>query len=233
VNAGKRTIRQLLTRLAIQAARLGPLEKELLNLLVTTRGTRDLRAFLRRHDYLVGMAFNRSESPRGVLAEFNLGTEVAWDFLVLGCSAAWWDVTFVHLGPAGARFFLKDGSPTQAHQDVLHQLAGCKLWTQLNEEYLRAKVAAMLAPLGLPSSPAALARNGAEELRHPRCAVSFHYCFVMGRRDPTLNDGTASHALDQALSPPPIVTYDRLLDAARRFDRADALAQASLRFWKG
>jgi hypothetical protein len=65
--------------------RTGPMERKILKVLDTTSGERQVHSFLKKHDHLVGMAFHSNTHPRGVVSEFNLGSELRCDFLVLIC----------------------------------------------------------------------------------------------------------------------------------------------------
>lgn len=194
---------------------------------------RDVKVFLRRHDYLVGLALGRSESPRGVLADFAQDSAWACDFVVLGCAPAWWDITLVHLDSPKVRHHQQNGRPTHAFETAAQRLAAWCEGVAANRPLLRALIARAIAPLGLPPSSPDSGGDAAREIVHTDCAVSFQSCIVLGRREPV-----PPLPLHRRKKPDPalaswIATYDDLLDAARRFDDADVLQRQSWEFWKG
>ena len=62
--------------------RRGLLERKFIKVLDTASGERTVHAFLKKHDYLVGMTFRSNTHPSGVVSEFKLGAEFRCDFLV-------------------------------------------------------------------------------------------------------------------------------------------------------
>src|SRR5690242_3786305 len=88
----------------------GPIERKLAKALNESTGERDIHAFLKKHPFLIGMAFRSNTHPAGVISEFRLGAEFRCDFIVLSYCSAWWSVDLVELEAPNSRLYLADGT---------------------------------------------------------------------------------------------------------------------------
>jgi hypothetical protein len=213
--------------------RPGPLERKFLKVLDEASGEKDAHAFLKKHDHLVGMAFHSNTHPRGVISEFKLGAELRCDFIVLSCCSAWWTVDFVELKSPNARLYLKDGTQAQALRTANRQIRERKLWIQENESYLRNRLSDLFQRVGLFASGAMSVPDAATEIRDPRCTLNCDFHIVIGRRARlTLTDQQA-RVQDSKDTHVNIATYDRLVEVARRYDKASRFDKEGFRYRKG
>lgn len=211
----------------------GPLERKILKVLDAASGERQVHTFLKKHDYLVGMAFHSNTHPCGVVSEFKLGAELRCDFLVLSCCSAWWTADFVELKSPNARLYLKDGTPSKALRIVNKQIRDRKLWTRENEPYLRSRLSDLFERIGLHASGATRIPDAATEIRDPRCLLACDFHIVIGRREhlsPSDQRARVQESRDTRIS---IATYDRLVETARRYDDANKFDKGGFRYRKG
>jgi hypothetical protein len=214
-------------------ARLGRRERELVRALDNASDERSIHAFLKKHPYLVGMAFHSNSHPCGVVSEFKLGAEFRCDFLVLSCCSAWWAADFVELKPPNARLYLRDGTPSKSLRIANREIRDWKQWSRENEPYLRSRLSDFFESIDLCASGASQIPDAATEIRDPRCALTTRFHIVIGRRNllsPHEQRARIQDSLDSGVG---IATYDRLVDAARRYDRANQFDKSAFRYRKG
>lgn len=213
--------------------KIGPLERKILELLDTTSGEREIHAFLKKHDYLVGMTFHSNSHPRGVVSEFKFGAEFRCDFLVLSCCSAWWSADFVEIEPPNSSLYLADRTPTKTLRVANRQIRDWKQWARENDSYLRNRFSELFVRLKLPASGALGVPDAATEIRDPHCILVCNYHIVIGRRQNISTDEQRARVQDSLDTGVSIATYDRFVEAARRYDEADKFRKESFRYWKG
>ena len=213
--------------------RPGRLERDLVRVLDQALDERGIHAFLKKHAYLVGMAFHSNSHPCGVESEFKLGAEFRCDFLVVSCCSAWWSADFVELKPPNARLYLKDGTASKGLRIANREIRDWKQWSRENESYLRGRLSDLFEQIGLCASGASQVSDAATEIRDPRCALTTRFHIVIGRRNllsPHEQRARIQDSLDSGVG---IATYDRLVDAARRYDGASQFDKSAFRYRKG
>ena len=213
--------------------RCGSLECKFLKVLDAASGERAVHAFLKKHDYLIGMTFRSNTHPSGVVSEFELGAEFRSDFLVLSCCSAWWSVDFVELESPNAGLYLKNGTPSKCLRIATRQIRDWKQWARENESYLRNRLSNLFEKIGLPASGATSVPDAATEIRDPRCILTSSYHIVIGRRQALSSVEQRARVQDSLDTGVAIATYDRIVETASRFDRADKWGKSSFKHWKG
>lgn len=214
-------------------ARLGRRERELVRVLDNASDERSVHAFLKKHPYLVGMAFHSNSHPSGVVSEFELGAEFRCDFLVLSCCSAWWSADFVELKPPNSRLYLKDGTQSKSLRTACREIRDWKQWSRENEGNLRSRLSDLFERIGLCASGASSFPDAATEIRDPRCMLTTHFHVVIGRRQ-LLSSAEQRARIEESLDGNmSIATYDRLIDAARRYDRATEFNKREIRHREG
>ena len=213
--------------------RPGPLDRKILKVLDTASGERQVHSFLKKHDFLVGMAFHSNTHPCGVVSEFKLGAELRCDFLVLSCCSAWWTADFVELKSPNARFYLKDGTPSKALRIANKQIRERKLWTRENEAYLRSRLSDLFERIGLHASGASSIPDAATEIRDPRCLLACDFHIVIGRRKRLSAADQRARVQESRDSGVSIATYERLVETACRYDSASRFEREGFRYRKG
>lgn len=217
----------------IPAYKPGPLERKFRNARSVSTDERQVHAFLKNHDFLVGMTFHSNTHPRGVVSEFELGAEFRCDFLVLSCCSAWWSADFVELKAPNARLYLKDGTASKSLRIANREVRDWKQWTRENEPYLRSRLSNLFERLDLSASGATEIPDAATEIRDPHCALNCSFHILIGRRaelSPPHQRARVQESLDGRVG---IATYDRIVESARRYDQGDKFSKEGFRYRKG
>ena len=220
--------------LTASCKRTGSVERKLRKILNESRDERNVHAFLKEHDFLVGMTFRSNTNPGGVISEFELGAEFRPDFIVLSSCSAWWTADFVELESPKARLYLAARTESKILRTANRQIRDWKLWSRHHEDYLRSRLSGLFAKHQVPASGALpMIEYAADEILHPNCVLTSHYHIVIGRRKqltPAEQLARTQDSLDHHVN---IATYDRLLESASRYDRATTFDKEGLRYRKG
>jgi len=190
-------------------------------LLAKTEGEREITAFLKKHPAILLDALVRFGDGSCVVADFPFGTEFKADFAVLAPFSGGWEVHFVELEPPDAHLFNADGTAAKRLNQAIAQVSEWRTFIEKNRS-------TVLRDLTRFAKDRDLVRGPREQeptchvgwpIDHPRAAHIRHYDIVIGRRN-TLSDQEVerksafkeNHQID-------VMTFDRLLEAARNRDR--------------
>jgi len=212
--------------------RPGPLELKFLKILQKSTGERQAHAFLKRHDFLVGMTFRSSTHTGAVVSEFEFGAEFRCDFLVLSHCSAWWSADFIELESPNSALYLADGTETRTLRVAKRQIRDWRQWAGKNEGYLRQRLSTIFTQRGTPASGAISAPDAATEILLPNCALTYTFHIVIGRREHLSPLEQSARAQDSRHGGVSIATYDRFLDVAHRYDGADKGGKEAFEYWK-
>ncbi len=201
------------------------LETELLDILDSNSGEREIHCFLKKNKKLIEMAFNRAWNFHICVPEFRLGSDFRSDFLILSSHSANWHGIFIELKSFNSKLYNSNGFPTKPLQQAKQQIASWKEWIRINEQYLRSCFAKILdnnkAPAIWPLPIEHYSKgysSGAAEISDMRCRVEYYYHIVIGRSSTLTPKERELRSNDTAWGGPEIATYDRLLTMAKRLD---------------
>ena len=187
------------------------------------KNEREIQPFLKAHPLLVRNAFNVwAWNHVEALPEFQLGADGKVDFLVLSAHSGNWNSIFVELKSPRVKLFTKQGLPSQALNKALQQLDDRERWVRKHEGLFRETLSRHLAAVEAPAycSNASVHQSGETEILDPRTVIHFKYVAVVGRRSLLTPDDQARRAQIRGRSGS-VATYDRLVDVAEKFDRAE------------
>lgn len=191
---------------------------------------RKIQPFLKEHPILVRNTFNVwAWNHAEALPEFALGAEGKVDFLVLSADSGSWHAVFVELKSPKARFFTKNGVPGKDLNLALSQLDKRERWVRRYENVFRGALSDHLQKIDAPArcSNAAIHQKASTEILDPRVVIDFSYVAVLGRRNELTEDDRYRRTSIRERKT--VATYDRLLDVAKKIDRAESeLAEAQL-----
>jgi hypothetical protein len=203
------------------------IEVQLSNILNSKQGERAVHKFLKDHNQLVVMAFNRAWNFYTCVPEFKLGDEFRSDFLILSSHSRNWHAIFIELKDFNTKLYNKDGSPTNLLRQAQRQINDWKEWVRINESYLRQRFASILKKEEAPAIwPHTIPNNkkgyisGSSEVADIKNCVDYYYHIVIGRSSTLTPEEREFRQKDSAWGGPEIATYDRLLTMARRVDKA-------------
>jgi hypothetical protein len=203
------------------------IEKQLLQILDSDQGEREVHNFLKRHRELVVMAFNRAWNFVTCVPEFKFGAEFRADFLILSAHSGHWYATFIELKDFKTKLYNKNGIPTKSFQQAKKQISDWSEWIRINEPYLRKRFSSILekekAPAVWPNQIENFTKGykcGATEIADMASYVEFNYHVVIGRSSTLSPEERKLRQNDMSWGGPEVATYDRLLTMARREDTA-------------
>ena len=212
----------------------GPLERKFSKELLKTTGERAIHLLLKLNDFLIGMAFKTSTHPRGVFSEFRLGQDFRSDYVAVSSCSGWYDVNFIELESPKERLFLKDGTPSKPLRIAQRQISDWKDWYRKNENTLRTALIDLFSKANMHATGAiSEVADAADELGNPNCALTCRFWIVVGRRDSLSKLDDQRRGIELNENEISICTYDRILEAARRYDQADRITKEGFRYWKG
>ncbi len=188
-----------------------------------SRNEREIQPFLKKHILLVRNTLNVwAWNYVDVLAEFPLGADFKADFLIISADSGRWHTVFLELKSHRARLFTKRGVPSRELSLALRQLDDWERWVDRNEALVRDQLSKYFARRRVPAYCSRADRHvsAASEIRDPRTLVDFQFKVLMGRRS-QLTDDEQERRGSYRMKGRDIVTYDRLLDFARKHDEAE------------
>jgi len=180
-----------------------------------------ISSFLKLHPLILshtvkGFAFSRLVSP-----EFRFGTDFRADFVLLGPYSGGCDIHFVELEPPGAALFTKRGRPAKRLNEALSQVNDWKRYIEKHRDAVLHELSKHVQKHELvfdyhESEPTC---NGGWHLYHPEIWLHWHYSIIIGRRSELSMREQGLKASFSNTNGVEIITYDRLLDAAREMDK--------------
>ena len=200
------------------------LERLLTSAMTRAKNERELQPFLKKHALLVRNTLNVwAWNYVECFPEYQFGADLRADFLVLSADSGAWNAVFVELKSHRLRPFTKVGVPSRSLNAALRQLDDWERWLKRNEDLFRGDLAKRLDRSRVPAqcSSADRHRFANTELTDPRTAIHFHYRVVMGRRA-HLSQEDQERRDSLYIKDRELLTFDRFLDSARKFDAADA-----------
>ena len=208
------------------------IEIQLTNILDSKQGERKVHKFLKEHQQLVTMAFNRAWNFYTCVPEFEFGSEYRSDFLILSSHSVHWYAIFIELKDYNIQLYNKSGTPTKSLRQAEKQINDWCEWTRVNDPYLRQRFSKILEHEKAPAIWSHSIQNvtqgynsGASEIADMKSYVEFHYHIVIGRSSTSLPEERKRRLEDKTWGGPEIATYDRFLTMARRLDEATMLSR--------
>lgn len=209
---------------------MSSIENKLLKILELDKGERRIHEFLKEHNELVVMAFNRAWNFHVCVPEFKLGGEFRSDFLILSAHSGHWHAIFIELKDFKSKLYNKTGNPTKSFQQAQNQIKDWREWTRINEPYLRQRFSAILEKENAPAIWPHPIENytkgyssGASEIADMKSYIDFYYHIVIGRSSTLTPEEREFRQKDNSWGGAEVATYDRLLTMAKRVDNAEKL----------
>lgn len=185
---------------------------------------RQLQPYLKKYPLLVRNTLNVwAWNYVECIPEYQFGADLRADFLVLSADSGAWNVVLVELKSHRMRPFTKSGIPSRSLNTAVRQLDDWERWLRRNEALFRSGLAKRLKPKRVPAqcSPADTHQWAHTELVDPRTVIHFHYRVVLGRRA-HLSQDDQERRDSLYVKGRELLTYDRFLDTARKFDAANS-----------
>jgi len=198
--------------------------EQYLNVLQNTKNEREIHRFLKSRPYLVRNTFNAwAWNYVEVLPEYPLSNKYHIDFLILSADSGQWHASIVELKSPAVKPFTKGGLYSQYLNKGIKQLEERIAWFESNPVRFREQLSTHFRKHSICAqcSNADDHIYASTEILDPRTCISFQYFIVIGRRKMIPHDfQSRRHPL--GLNRIEIVSYDRMLNAAEKLDKAES-----------
>lgn len=146
--------------------------------------------------------------------EFRLGAEFVADFIVLSAHSGCWNCVLIEMQSHKDRIFLKDGTASKGLREAQKQIQEWKMWIENHNTEFRGYLAELAKGEPAQCSNAMKHIYAETELRDPKTVIRYYYKILIGRREYLGEDGNQRRNYFDGFE---IVTFDRLLDYAKKF----------------
>lgn len=153
-------------------------------------------------------------------AEFKIGVQYRADFIILSACSGFWNCVLIEMQSPKDRIFLKNGDASKGLREAQRQVQDWNMWIKDNEDAFRQQLAELAKGKPAQCSNASVHTFAETELRDSYTPVRFIYKILIGRR---LSMEQKENKRRLQFTDFEIVTFDRLLDYAKKCDDADAL----------
>lgn len=195
--------------------------EELKTVLDTAKNEHDVDAYLKKHKELLRGIGGLYWNCMVIQPEFSIGTKYRADFIILCACSGCWKCVLIEIQSSTTVIFNKNHQFSRELNEAYNQLADWKSYIKMNETAFRNQLASLLKGEAARCSNAAIHIWAETEIRDPMTVVEFEYRVIIGRRSSLdLDDNRRRNFLGLE-----IITYDRLLDYAKRCDVAEAEAK--------
>jgi hypothetical protein len=148
--------------------------------------------------------------------EFPFGTDYRADFVVVGPFSGGFDVQFIEMEPPNASLFRQDGRPAKRLAGALTQVRDWKIYVEKNRDIVLKELSKFAKKKEMPLH----GRKSKMPLYHPKTCINWVYHIVIGRRSSLSEEHLEKKAAFYSTESVEVMTYDRLIDAAKRLDNA-------------
>ena len=145
--------------------------------------------------------------------EFPFGTDYRADFVIMVPFSGGFDVHFVEMEPPNEALFTQKGNPASRLAGTLSQVRAWKAYVENNRDMVLRELSKFAQ-----KEESGITCNTGYPLHHRDVCVTWFYHIVIGRRAGLSDKQLAAKAAFFQEDGVDVVTYDRLIDAAKRLD---------------
>ena len=183
---------------------------------------REVGEWLKGNPILVSRVVGGHSYANHVIAEFRLGTEYRADFVAAGSYSGGCNVHLVELEGPNERLFTKDGRMAKKLNEAVFQIDSWKRFVEKDRSTILKELSRSMKKKELVFGPSdiGLIDNTGKPIYHPDLWIDFTYHIIVGRRSELSNfelENKASFFSNHGIH---IMTFDRVLDSARKLDDA-------------
>jgi hypothetical protein len=160
-----------------------------------------------------------------VAAEFQFGTDYRADFVALGSFSGGFSVHFIELEPPDAQLFTRSGMAAKRLNEAISQVDSWRAFIEKHRDSVLHELSKHIQNHQLIFDPMDYepTDNFGLPLYHPRACLYWHYHVVIGRRRRLTEEELEKKASFLKHHNIHLMTYDRLLDAAKKLDTFERL----------
>lgn len=196
--------------------------EELKKALDNANNEREIGAFLKKKLSLIRELNEHSWNCVITKAEFNIGVKYRADFVVLSACSGYWNCVLIEMQSPKDRIFNQKGEALQGLREAQRQVQDWDMWIKENEVAFRQQLAELAKGKHSQCSNVSLHQLAETELRDLKTTVRYKYKILIGRRDFLKQEDNKRRSQFTDFE---IVTFDRLLDYAKRCDENDTLTK--------
>lgn len=193
------------------------LEEQLNMALEKASNEREIDSFLKSHLELIIELNEHSWNCVLKKSQFPIGTKFVADFIVLSACSGYWNCVLIEMQSHRDSIFTKKGEESAGLREARKQITDWKMWIDENEPAFREQLAVFAkdeaAQCNRPTHTKA-----STELRDPKTCIFYKYKVLIGRRSFLDVERNKQRSCSSGFE---IVTFDRLLDRARKIDDAN------------
>lgn len=181
---------------------------------------REIGEYLKGHKNLLYALNEHSWNCVKLTAEFPIGTKYRADYMILSACSGYWNCVLVEMQSPKDKIFTKKQEFSAGLREGFRQVEEWQAYISMNEAAFRDQLADLAADEPAYCSNAAVHTRASSEIRDPRTVIYYRYKILIGREqflDAELNR-RRNTLIDFRCE---IVTFDRLLNRARRLDEAE------------
>ena len=180
------------------------------------KNERELSHFLKNNIILI-KRLRHSWNDCALKAEFKIGPFYIADFVVLSARSGAWECLLVEMQSHLDLIYTKSNEATEGLREAERQISDWKMYIEENESAFRDQLSILAEENDMPAccSRADVHQCASSELRDPHIYIEYRYMILIGRREylSLKNNKRRSMRTDCE-----IVTFDRLLEDAKRID---------------
>jgi Domain of unknown function (DUF4263) len=201
-----------------------PLAEELETLIDSSTSERPILKWLKqkKNACILPLAVKMFRLGKYVVPEFNFGTDYRADFVVMGPFSGGFDIQFIEIEPPNVPLFTRAEIPAKRFAGALAQVRDWKAYVEKNRDIV-------LKELAKSAEKKALLRNPKDSFSprspysllspwHPEAGFNWGYHIVIGRRTSLSEEHLGKKASFHSTDSVEVMTYDRLIDAAKAWD---------------
>lgn len=187
----------------------------------SAKNEQEIGAYLKQHLELIYALNEHSWNCVIPAAEFPIGTKYRSDFIVLSACSGYWNCVLIEMQSPNDKIYTKRKEASAGLREAQRQIEEWQMYISSYEPAFRDQLAELAADEPAFCSNASVHQRASTELRDPHTMIYFRYKILIGRRQYLMGD--LNKRRSTLIAPCcEIVTFDRLLDRAKRLDEADA-----------
>ena len=192
--------------------------EELNDALTRAKNEHDIDEYLKQNLDLIKVLNELSWNCAIPKAEFQIGTDYRADFIILSACSGYWNCVLIEMQSPYDKIYNKRNEQSCGLREAQRQVEDWKRYIGTNGPAFRNQLAKLAADMPAFCSRADIHTLASTELRDPKTVVEYKCKILIGRRACLDEDNNRRRSVHSDYE---IVTFDRLLDYAKRLDEAD------------
>lgn len=190
------------------------------NALENADNERQIGAYIKQNLWLISVLNEHSWNCVVPKAEFNIGGQYRADFIILSACSGYWNCVLIEMQSPKDPIFDKKGEAWHGLREALRQVQDWAMWIKDNEGAFRQQLSKLVKGRPARCSNASVHKLAETEIRDVNTIVRYKYKILIGRSGSLKQEDNKRRS---QFTDYEIVTFDRLLDYAKKCDENDAL----------